>query len=262
MAHDDDGFIKRAIGLSAGLHLLLVPLFLTTPLFFGTGDATNAGGLAIEDRVTVLALLHRPHPHRKQTIQVAHAAVDAPQVDPHPHRRIATPRLAPDAPVAGVRAEGSGPRVDPVKLAHADSGPSEPSAPPGTPRPEAEAAGAVVPTPAPTPSPVPTVAAVAVAMSQKAAAERGIDAAAGGWGQNFDAPMLTDDAALDDLKAKYHVKGITIKVDENGNAVRVILPPSVPADARDEIVARLSALRYVPAECNGLKCAGTMTVTL
>ena len=99
-------------------------------------------------------------------------------------------------------------------------------------------------------------------MSQKPAPDRGSDAAAGGWGQNFDSPMLADDSALAELRAKYRVTGITIKVDENGHAVRVMLPANVPADARDEIVARLTALHYVPAECNGLRCAGSLIVNL
>ena len=33
-------------------------------------------------------------------------------------------------------------------------------------------------------------------------------------------------------------------------------------EAREEIVQRLSAVRYVPAECNGLRCAGTLVVSL
>ena len=74
--------------------------------------------------------------------------------------------------------------------------------------------------------------------------------------------MLADPSDLAELKAKYHVAKITIQVDENGRAVRVVMPSGVPDDARDDIVQRLSALHYVPAECNGLRCAGTLTVTL
>jgi hypothetical protein len=262
MAHDQDRLsLKRAIGISAGLHLLLVPLFTLTPLFTGSGGATG-GGLALEDRVTTLSIVHRLKAHRRETVQVARAPRQASKPNLEPHRRIAPPRVIHDAPVAGVAAEGSAPHLDSPRLAHAEAGPAAPSAVPGTAQTAVEAQGPVAPTPAPTPSAVPSAAAVAVALAQKVAPERGSDASAGGWGQNFDSPMLADESDLADLKAKYHVAHITIHVDENGHAVRVILPQGLAADARDDIVQRLSALHYIPAECNGLRCAGTLTVTL
>jgi len=65
------------------------------------------------------------------------------------------------------------------------------------------------------------------------------------------------------LRAKYHfAAAITISVDENGRAVKVNVPASVPTDARDEIQKRLAALRYIPAECNGLRCAALLSITI
>jgi len=262
MAHEDRLSLKRAIGISAALHLLLVPLLFAVPILTGNGTATG-GGLALDrqSEVTTLAIVHRPKAERHEAVRIARAPVPAEPQLQH-HRRIAPPRVVHDAPVAGVAADAVAPAVHAPRVAHGEAGPAEPSPLAGTPQPAAQAPEALAPTPAPTPSAAPTVAAAAVAMSQKAAPDRGLDAAAGGWGQNFDSPMLSDETALADLKAKYHVAGITIKVDESGRALRVIVPANVPEEARDEIVQRLSAMHYVPAECNGLRCAGTLVVSL
>jgi hypothetical protein len=83
----------------------------------------------------------------------------------------------------------------------------------------------------------------------------------GGWGQNFDRPILADESVLTDLRTKYH-GSISVRVDETGRAIRVIVPASLSPEARDEIERRLTTLRYVPAECNGLRCAGDLTIAL
>ena len=83
----------------------------------------------------------------------------------------------------------------------------------------------------------------------------------GGWGQNFANPLLADESALDDLRAKYHGSA-SVQVDESGHAVKVVINGALSADARAEIEKRLMALRYVPAECNGLRCGGTLQLTL
>ena len=83
----------------------------------------------------------------------------------------------------------------------------------------------------------------------------------GGWGQNFANPLLADESALDDLRAKYHGTA-SVQVDEAGHAVKVVLAGSLTPEARDEIEKRLLSLHYVPAECNGLRCTGTLQLAL
>ncbi len=262
MAQDEKRLsLRSAIGISAALHLLLAPFFLSLPLFMGTGTSTT-GGLAFDRQsvVTTLTIVHRRKARHDVAAKVAHAPRPT-----HPevvaHRRIAPPRAVRDAALPGAVSEGVVKLASAPRVIRAEGGPAAPSAVPGTPQPAVEAQGAIVPTPAPTPSPVPTLAAAAVAVAPKAAPDRGSDASAGGWGQNFDSP-IADESELADLKAKYHIGRVTIQVDENGHAVRVQLPANVGADVRDEVLQRLNALHYIPAECNGLRCAGTLVLTL
>jgi hypothetical protein len=44
--------------------------------------------------------------------------------------------------------------------------------------------------------------------------------------------------------------------------MRVALPASLAADARTELERKLMEMRYVPAECNGLRCQGTLELVL
>jgi hypothetical protein len=87
------------------------------------------------------------------------------------------------------------------------------------------------------------------------------DLSAGGWGQNFAKPLIADEAALDDLRAKYHGTA-NVMVDETGRATKVVVIGALPPDVRLEIETRLLSLHYVPAECNGLRCGGTLSVNL
>ena len=53
-----------------------------------------------------------------------------------------------------------------------------------------------------------------------------------------------------------------MQVDETGRAVKVVVSNALPPDVRLEIETRLLSLHYVPAECNGLRCSGTLSVNL
>jgi len=55
---------------------------------------------------------------------------------------------------------------------------------------------------------------------------------------------------------------IIVAVNEAGRAVSVSLPVGLSADARADLERRLRELRYVPAECNGLRCDGKLEITL
>jgi hypothetical protein len=263
MAQENGLSLKRAIGISAALHLLFVPLLFVVQTFVGSGGVEPVGGVALDRSsvVTTLTIEHRPKAAPARVpLRVAQLPVE--RLTTHEKRRpIAPPRVVHDAPVVGVPAVRVA-HVARPRAAQGEEGPAEPNPARPAARPASVASDLDASTPGPAPSAAATVAAVAVALSEKTTPERGSEASAGGWGQNFDNPMLPDETTLADLKAKYHVAGITIKVDESGRALRVIVPASLPEEARDEIVQRLSAVHYVPAECNGLRCAGTLVVSL
>ncbi len=118
------------------------------------------------------------------------------------------------------------------------------------------------------PAPLATATAVATAVASPAPDERhiaesGADVPSGGWGQSFEKPIVADDLALSALRAKFHgTAPIIVAVNEAGRAVSVSLPVGLSADARADLERRLRELRYVPAECNGLRCDGKLEITL
>lgn len=112
-------------------------------------------------------------------------------------------------------------------------------------------------------APPPSVAATPAPTPLAVAVAREGDVAPGGWGQSFAKPLVADDDALATLRAKYRgMRAIAIDVDPSGHATHVEIPDSVTGDAREELARALTAMRYVPAECNGLRCAGTMQLVL
>ena len=124
------------------------------------------------------------------------------------------------------------------------------------------AAGVAAPAAPEIASPAPAVAEREdVQPSPSPIATQASDLSAGGWGQNFAKPLIADETALDDLRAKYHGSA-KVSVDETGRAVKVVVSNGLPPDVRLEIETRLLSLQYVPAECNGLRCSGTLSVTL
>jgi hypothetical protein len=117
------------------------------------------------------------------------------------------------------------------------------------------------PTPKPTPTPLaiaePTAAARVVALRAQSGNPPG------GWGASFEEPLVADETALDELRARYRgARAIRIDVDEAGHATRVVAPASMPTDLRTALEHELLALHYVPAECNGLRCGGTLQLSL
>ncbi|MGH7728627.1 MAG: hypothetical protein ACREM2_07550, partial [Vulcanimicrobiaceae bacterium] len=86
--------------------------------------------------------------------------------------------------------------------------------------------------------------------------------APGGWGENYGEPVAMDDGTLAALRAEFGTLTAKIVVDADGHANAVALPASLSDAARAEIVRRLEALRYVPAECNGLRCTGTLVLAI
>ena len=97
------------------------------------------------------------------------------------------------------------------------------------------------------------------ALRARGAVVRDVEAvAAGGGGQNFRDPAVMDDAALAALHSRYRGAVAHVDVDEDGRAVKVVVDGGgLDPDARADLERQLAALRYVPAECNGLRCAAS-----
>jgi len=76
-------------------------------------------------------------------------------------------------------------------------------------------------------------------------------------------PAAAQTGALDAIRAALPARTrVRITVDENGRAAIVdwLTPPPDPTLA-DAIRARLMALPYIPAECDGLPCTGIISLT-
>jgi hypothetical protein len=186
------------------------------------------------------------------------------------------PRLAPPArqavragPVAPLKAAANPHFVAPVlphrgEWRHEDSATTTVSDRQVGPAPKAvlAAAGLAAPAAPELASPAPAIALrEEVQPSPSAMATQATELSTGGWGQNFANPLLADETALDDLRAKYHASA-SVQVDETGHAVKVVVKGGLPPDAQTEIEKLLMSLRYVPAECNGLRCGGTLQLVI
>ena len=105
----------------------------------------------------------------------------------------------------------------------------------------APAATTAAPVASPAPSPV------------AARGEEGI----GNFGETY--PASLEPSLRGTLLAGVAGFDVRIAVDENGHATSIefVRAPADPAQ-RDELRARLLAARFIPAACNGLRCAGTL----
>jgi hypothetical protein len=260
--------LKRALGISSGLHLLLLPLFVSAlPAFFGTGVASSDHALTDREATTIsyLTIERRPAPRpkpvaapvqpAKATPRVALVVVTPPRLNkskPPVNKAVPAARhVAAALAVVGRAARAVRDAVRTVAFAAVRTLGRNASAPAGAAVPETVQAA---PLPSPSATPVATLA--------EASSARGIEVPAGGWGQNFESPIVADDTTLADLRARYHVvASVSIEVDDSGHATRVTLPSGVPDDVRADLERRLMELRYVPAECNGLRCPGTLALS-
>ncbi len=272
-----------ALLASLALHALGTPFFARSSTSPETG-MLGANGRSGNERVRYAVVsrfsIDPPHPRPVASVRVRPSKPirqNTPKSGSAPtsehHARSASEATLPGVP--SVRISGS--RVGDAKAAArahgaialtlATGAPDRPSidASPRIHEPEATHAPAMPtptttlataePTAAPTPSPtgVPRVVA--------ARAESGIPP--GGWGASFEKPLVADEAALDDLRARYRgARTVRVDVDEAGHATRVIGPANMPSDQRAALEHELLALRYVPAECNGLRCGGTLQLSL
>ena len=240
--------LKHALGLSTLLHAFVAPLFLMS------GILVVGAGVSLEPAA------------RGERFSIATLTVARAVVAPRP---VVRERAPGPARIVAARAPHKAPSLNgairtgshEAPVASSSRSSASTSAAPKT------GAVAVVPTLAPQPAAAPPSAAPSAAVALTSAVvpsdRGGADGTVGGWGQSFEHPLVADDAALGELRSKYHFSAaVTISVDENGRAVKVNVPASVPNDARDEIARRLAALHYIPAECNGLRCAALLSITI
>jgi hypothetical protein len=253
--------LKHALGLSTVLHVLLAPFFVVgAVLMIGAGHAMQAVNLPSDEQASVATITIE---HRRQSTVTRHMAPAKTAVagrirQPAPLARSADTASASRAQAfvrAATREARTIARASGVALGAVRDFVGSRPAVAATLEPQVQTAiAAPAALPSATPAPVVLTAAVQPA---------GREGPNGGWGQNFERPLLADETVLSDLRAKYHTSSpISIDVDENGKAVKVVLPDSLTSEARGEIERRLSALRYVPAECNGLRCRGTMQIVI
>jgi hypothetical protein len=267
----DRTYLKRSLAISGGLHLALLPFLISTvPAMLGWALLTTSASRSAREATTVsyLTIEHRP------------AQPQAPASHPKPARLPSPVVAAVTHPAPAVRPVEREPKPAARRVASAPSRISQPALTRETARTVAftgatsahrPAVAAAVPeqpkeqvvaqppvsvvaaSPSPSPSPA----------APDANSARVVDVPAGGWGQNFAEPIVADDADLADLHTRYHdVSKASIEIDDSGHATRIVLPAGLNDDQRADLERRLMALRYIPAECNGLHCAGTLVLTL
>jgi len=184
----------------------------------------------------------RPAPaaHAQQASAPAPPRIHAPL--PVIHAAVATAHSSRALVVAAEHRAGAIPAPVPVRrrdAQHAAAAP--PEAVIATAAPAAVSAATNAPAAAPAPSPV---------VAQR---EEGI----GNFGETY--PASIEPTARGTLLAGASGVLVRIAVDENGRATAIEFVRG-PADAtlRDELRTRLLAAHFIPAACNGLRCAGTL----
>jgi hypothetical protein len=234
---------RTAIGISIALHCCVLAMLAMLP--GATFPATDPDERAL--LVGQIRIEHRPPPPKIALTRRAPAAPAAPQpqaVRPVIHTLVATGRasramvVATEARAAYVPQTAPAPKTQPVvndtttRLAAVVSHPSTQTA--AQPAPTSAPAS-------PAPSPV---------------AARGEDGI-GNFGETYPASVEPS------LRATLFsgVSGIVVRitVDESGRATSIEFLRA-PADAaqREEVRTRLLAARFIPANCNGLRCTGTV----
>jgi TonB family protein len=248
---------RTAIALSIALHvcaLWLLALLVESRELPAAGDGVASVRVFALTTVTrrpaapatrriAAAPRRTPAPRRLEPAAVTPASVD------EPVRSTAVEAAAPSA--SDVRSEAQhaprAPASNPLSVALVAAQPkatamaAAPSPPPAPPTP--------APTPAPTPDPSPP--------PTPPAANFG-----GLFSQNYP-PAVAEPGEVARLRARLgspvHVR---IDIDENGRATEVrFVHPLADPDLAAEVRTTLLAWRYVPADCNGLHCDGTLEIT-
>ncbi len=238
---------RTAIAASIALHLCAVLVIATLPRpTFPMDDPDERLLLASTIRIE-----HRPPAPRKPVRRTL--APDAETAKPlfHPvinaavtvgraTRRLVVEAEAPNAYAPHARAEAA-----PLKMREVVPHPVTARAEPVVARADDSPAPSLSPAPAPSVAPA-TPAAVAQL-------EEGI----GNFGETY--PASIEPTLRSSLIAVGSGFVVRVAVDENGHATAIEFMRSPPdATLREELRAKLLAARFIPAACNGLRCAGTV----
>lgn len=234
--------LKRAFGFSTALHLLgaaLFPLFLVRALV----PEPSAERVIVQRKppsqrslLTLRRISRQEHPpieapHLVTARLVAEPASPVPAFTARRTLVAAVHRIAHPLPTA----RGQAPAI-PLR-----NNVSAPVAPPAV----ASARAAASPPAVPATEASPPVAPV------------------GGWGE-FARPLVADSEALARIRTRYAKSGlIRITIDEGGHATEIDFTQSALDEGlRTALEQQLKTLRYLPAECNGLHCAGALDIIL
>lgn len=244
--------IRVAIALSIALHWCAFALLAA---FFGSPHLSLSSELDA-GAATFVTTFRRERAATPRPVIAVRTALPRTEVAPTPQSARRPARTA-AAPLVAVPRRAAPAAADPppaagsISLALVVSEPSPTQVPTSTPIPVPTA---TIATPAPTPSPTPTAAATAAPV---VAANFG-----GLFSQNYP-PALAAPADLAPIRAR--LAGpvrIRVEVDETGHATDVhVVRPAVDEEIAQAIRATLLGLRYVPADCNGLHCDGTLDIT-
>lgn len=239
---------RRALGLSVLLHGLVAPLFVA--MFVGVTDLRPEGREATSGLFSITIMHHAaPAPPRPAVAHITEERVTTPVFVPSQQQRpvitTASQRRQTGSPNKTHRMAVVQPVATPMPTPTRTATPHLATHSPASTDSQVAAN---------TPGSDPNAAAPAPAPTTEVVAE----APPGGWGQNFRDPVVLDESSLAPLRARYRGVVAHVDVDEEGHATRVSIDGAVDADARAEIERRLLATRFVPAECNGLRCAATL----
>ncbi|HZW53598.1 MAG TPA: hypothetical protein VFF00_06170 [Candidatus Elarobacter sp.] len=230
-----------AIAGSIAVHLCVLALALTTfpRASFPVDDPDERTLLS-----SILRIERRPPPHAAPVHRATISTIAAPDVRrPVIHAAVTVEHASHEMLVAAEHRAGAAPapraslRPEPnraIAMTRAVVAPPAAAA-------AAQSAATAAPAAPPAPSPV------------AAQREEGI----GNFGETY--PAAIDPSARGTVFAGVNGVVVRITVDENGHATSIdFVRPPADAALRDELRTRLLAARFIPAACNGLRCAGTL----
>jgi protein TonB len=249
--------LRTAIALSIAVHICVLLLLVAVlgDRFVALTSEPDSGAATY-----ITSIIHRVHPvapvNRPPALVRRPVAV-----------RPAPARLAPPVPqpLAAVVAAQGVQHATPVRHARpAERGTLRPR--PSLALVPATAAPTTMPAPRPSPSPPsPTPPPAAPPARPATPAPTPVAAVAANFGglfsQNYP-PALAAAADLAQIRALLDRSArILVDVDETGRATDVhFLAPVSDPEIEGQIRAKLLALHYVPADCNGLHCDGTLEI--
>ena len=233
---------RIAIASSIALHLCVLALLVAVPrTSFPVDDPDERTLLS-----SIIQIQHRPTPPPHLVVQqrplVAVVPVEQ-RVTPVIHAAVTVEHASRKLVVATEHRAAYAPSPTAVRKHESNPAPVTQLAQ-AVPKPAVAVADAG-PTTAPVASPAPSPVA--------AQHEEGI----GNFGETY--PASIDPSARAPLFAGVNGVIVRITVDENGRATSIeFLRPPSDAAMREELRSRLLAAHFIPAACNGLRCAGTV----